>query len=292
MRKPSAASALHAVDSFGKDPLLVERVLPIFRWLYQQYWRVQVRGIAHVPTRGAALIVSNHSGALPYDGAMIHLALHEEHPAHRQSRFLVEDLVQYLPFVGTFINRVGGVRGCQENAKRLLEAGELVTVFPEGVKGIGKLYRDRYTLARFGRGGIIRLALDAKVPIIPCAVIGAEEIHPILWKAAPFAKWLGLPYIPITPTFPWFGPLGLLPLPSQWVICFGQPIAYEKYRTKTPDDLTIHQLTEQLRDTVQTLVNQGLAERRKLIATGKIQGAGWKRSSSARSQSREPRVAK
>ncbi len=201
------------VDEFGRDLAVVDAVRPVFDFLYDRYWRVKTKGTHHLPRRGPALIVANHSGSLPYDGAMIHMAIYRNHPHRRMSRFLVENVVQYMPFVGTFITRCGGVRACRENAERLLRAGELVTVFPEGIKGIGKLYRDRYQLARFGRGGVIRLAIETGVPIIPCSVIGAEEIHPILWKAKPLAKLLGLPYIPVTPTFPWMGPLGLLPLP-------------------------------------------------------------------------------
>lgn len=178
------------------------------------------------------------------------------------SRFLVEDIIQYLPFLGTFFNRVGGVRACQENAERILAQGDLLTVFPEGVKGIGKLFKDRYQLARFGRGGIVRLAIKTRTPVIPCAVIGSEEIHPILWKSRPLAQLFGLPFIPVTPTFPLLGPLGLIPLPAQWLISFGTPIRYDKMPAEILNDpLKLHTLTEELRQTIQRMVDDGLTKR-------------------------------
>lgn len=134
------------------------------------------------------------------------------------------------------------------------------------MKGIGKLYRDRYRLARFGRGGAVRLALKCGVPIIPCAVIGAEEIHPILYRSSLLAKLCGVPYLPITPTFPWLGPLGLVPLPSQWLIRFDRPISYAQYSAETADDpFAIHSLSEALRDRIQRLVAKGLRERERVV---------------------------
>jgi 1-acyl-sn-glycerol-3-phosphate acyltransferase len=254
------------VDEFGRDPALMEKVRPLFQFLFDQYWRVETRGARNIPSKGRALIVANHSGTLAYDGAMIHMAVFNHQAKSRMTRFLVEDFIQYLPFLGTFFNRVGGVRACPENAERLLMQGELVSVFPEGIKGIGKLYRNRYQLARFGRGGIIRLAIKTQTPIIPCAVIGAEEIYPILWKTQSLAQLLGLPYLPITPLFPLLGPLGLIPLPSKWVISFGKPISYNHLPRKVlRDRLQIHALTEALRTTIQGMVNTGLKTREKLL---------------------------
>ncbi len=251
-----------SIDEFGRDLALMERARPLFNFLYETYWRVQTSGVQHIPRRGRALIVANHAGTLAYDGAMIHMAVYREHAAQRLPRFLVEDLIQYLPFLGTFFNRVGGVRACQENAERILEQGDLLTVFPEGVKGIGKLYKDRYRLARFGRGGIVRLAIKTRTPIIPCAVIGSEEIHPILWKSRPLAQLFGLPFIPVTPTFPLLGPLGLIPLPSQWVIQFGKPIHFDTMPTSYLEDpLKLHSLTEELRQTIQQMIETGLRAR-------------------------------
>src|SRR5207245_2691664 len=122
--------------------------------------------------------------------------------------------------LGSFMTRLGGVRACQENAERLLRRGELVATFPEGYKGIGKLFRDRYRLQRFGRGGYIKLALRARCPVVPFAVVGAEEVHPTFFNASAIAKALRLPYLPVTPTFPALGPIGLVPLPTKWTIAF------------------------------------------------------------------------
>ena len=154
------------------------------------------------------------------------LGVNKEPPTRRSIRFLVEDFVYLSPFMGTFMSRIGGVRACPENATWLLKKGELVVVFPEGVKGLGKLYRDRYQLQRFGRGGFIRLAIKTGAPIIPTAVIGAEEIHPTIWKSSILAKSMGIPYLPVTPTFPWMGPLGLVPFPTKWEIIFFNPIFF------------------------------------------------------------------
>ncbi|MBI4237305.1 MAG: acyltransferase family protein [Deltaproteobacteria bacterium] len=254
------------VDAYGRDLAAMELARPFANFLYEDYWRVHARGLQHIPDHGAALIVANHSGALAYDAVMIHMAIYKYARSHRLTRFLAENFLYYLPFLGTFINRLGGVRACPENAERLLHAGELVAVFPEGVKGIGKLYRDRYRLARFGRGGAVRLALKCGVPIIPCAVIGAEEIHPILYRSSLLAKLCGVPYLPITPTFPWLGPLGLVPLPSQWLIRFDRPISYAQYSAETADDpFAIHSLSEALRDRIQRLVAKGLRERERVV---------------------------
>src|SRR5258708_6827249 len=199
------------VDEFGRDPQVAAKVEPLLDFLYQSYFRVDARGLGHIPDEGRALIVANHSGTLPWDGAMIMHSVHRDHASHRDVRPLAEDFVFHFPYLGTLMNRIGAVRACQENAQRLLEQDQLVAVFPQGIKGLGKRYRERYQLQRFGRGGFIKLALATDSPIIPTAVVGAEEIHPMLAKVTFLAKALRLPYIPLTPTFPWLGPVGLVP---------------------------------------------------------------------------------
>ncbi|MBI2068086.1 MAG: acyltransferase family protein [Deltaproteobacteria bacterium] len=252
------------VDEFGMDPSFGRRVKPLFDLLYYDYWRVRVQGIQNVPADGRALIVANHSGTLPYDGAMIRLAVENDHPSRRDVRFLVEDFVYHFPFLGTFMYRIGGVRACPENAERLLKKGHLVVVFPEGVKGIGKHYKNRYRLQRFGRGGFVKLALTTGSPIIPVSVIGAEEIHPILYKSTVLAKPLGIPYLPVTPTLPLLGPLGLIPFPSKWTISFGKPIELHKqYPSEAAEDqLLVNRLSEEVRGTIQEMVMDGLKQRR------------------------------
>jgi len=170
------------VDDFGLDPVYAARVQPFFDFLYKRYFRVDTVGAANIPSEGRCLIVANHSGTFPYDGVMMKTAMLHAHPAKRDMRWLAEDFIFYLPFLGAFMNRIGAVRACQENAERLLKQERLVGVFPEGVKGIGKLFRERYKLQRFGRGGFIRLCLRTETPIVPCAVIGAEESAPMLMR--------------------------------------------------------------------------------------------------------------
>jgi 1-acyl-sn-glycerol-3-phosphate acyltransferase len=255
------------VDEFGRDPVYFERVKPLLDFLYRQWFRVQTHGLDNVPAAGRVLLVANHSGTVPYDGAILMHAVRTEHPAHRDVRPLVENFVFHFPYLGTLINRIGGVRACQENAQRLLDDDQAVAVFPEGIKGIGKLYRERYRLQRFGRGGFIKLALRSGAPIVPVAIIGAEEIHPMLGRVTWFAKTIGIPYVPVTPTFPLLGPLGALPLPSKWSLRFGEPIALQdEYDPDAADDrILVNKLAEQVRGQIQRMLDQGLSERRSIL---------------------------
>jgi 1-acyl-sn-glycerol-3-phosphate acyltransferase len=252
------------VDEFGLDPKYEARLLPLLDFLYQTYFRVEAEGTEHIPERGRCLIVANHSGGpLPYDGLMLRTTVRREHKEHRELRWLAEDFVYHLPFVGTVMNRLGAVRACQENAERLLSGGRLVAVFPEGAKGIGKLYRDRYRLQRFGRGGFIRLCLRTQTPIVPCAIVGAEEANPMLYRVEYMTKALGIPYLPITPTFPALGPLGLLPAPTKWKVTFGEPVSFESYAPDAADDdLLVGKLAERVRTTIQGMLDRKVAGRR------------------------------
>jgi 1-acyl-sn-glycerol-3-phosphate acyltransferase len=250
------------VDEFGYDPKYAARWQPLFDFLYKRYFRVDAIGTTNIPSEGRCLVVANHSGALPFDGAMLKTAMLHAHPAKRDFRWLAEDFIFYLPFLGAFMNRIGAVRACQENAERLLKLERLVGVFPEGVKGIGKLYRDRYKVQRFGRGGIIRLCLRTATPIVPCAVIGAEESMPMLYRLEYFANVFGVPYLPVTPTFPALGPLGLVPAPTKWRISFGEPIRFDGYGPEAADDsLLVGRLTEKVRSTIQGMLDRGISER-------------------------------
>jgi 1-acyl-sn-glycerol-3-phosphate acyltransferase len=257
--------AWHSVenDEFGRDPIFADTLRPFFEFLYGVWWRVEASGIEHVPAQGPALVVTNHSGVLPYDGLMVKLAIQRHHPAQRDCRMLALDMFALLPFLAPALTKHGDVRAHPDNAERLLAKGELVGVFPEGVKGVGKYFGERYKLARFGRGGFVRIALRMGVPIIPCAVVGAEEIHPILARADWVGRALGLPYFPLTPTFPWLGPLGLIPLPTKWFIDFSDPVPMDAYGPEAAQDpILVNRLSQEIRDRVQTMIDGRLARRR------------------------------
>ncbi len=254
----------YTVDEFGFDPHLNEAVfLPLLRGLFNSWFRVEVSGIENLPDTGAALVVANHAGVLPFDGLMASVAVHDHHPLHRDLRMLAADLVFDLPVVGPAARKAGHTMACADDAHRLLAAGELTAVFPEGYKGLGKRFRDRYKLQRFGRGGFVSAALRSKAPIVPCSIVGSEEIYPMLADVRLLARLLGVPYFPITPLFPAAGPLGLIPLPSKWYIEFGEPIPTADYDESAADDPMItFDLTDQVRETIQQTLYQLLTRRR------------------------------
>ncbi len=208
-------------DPFGLDPAFRRRCIPPFRFLHERYWRVEVTGAQHVPVKGPALLVSNHSGAVPFDGAMICASV--ELRRERTLRFLYDRFVENIPPVDAFYRKMGGVVASRENTVTLLNAGELVLVFPEGVSGVAKPFGDRYRLRAFS-AGFARLALALDVPIVPVAVVGAEEIYPLVGRVEGIGKAFGMPYVPVTPFFPMLGLLGTLPLPTKWYIRFGKPL--------------------------------------------------------------------
>ena len=245
----------------GHDPTFLDRTAPRLEFLWSRYFRVRLLGLENVPDTGPALLVGNHSGGIPYDGAMLLYALYRDHPRHRRVRPLVANFVFRAGWMANVIARIGGVRASTDTALPLLSAGELVAVFPEGLKGVGKLYRERYRLARFGRGGFVRLAHKAQVPLLPVAIVGAEEIHPVIAKVTRFAEPLGIPYIPITPTFPWLGPLGLLPVPTKWTIQIGPPIA----PPATGDEEVTTRVAESVRSAIDGMIADLLAQRRSIL---------------------------
>jgi len=255
------------VDEFGFDPDLTDNVmLPVLRPLYEKYFRIETRGMENVPSEGGALIVANHSGTIPVDSTMTTVALHDHHPAHRHLRMLAADLVFTLPLIAPMARKSGSTLACNEDAERLMRAGELVGVWPEGFKGIGKPFSERYKLQRFGRGGFVSAALRSGVPIIPCSIVGAEEIYPLVGNIPTLARALGVPYIPITPFFPLLGPLGLIPLPSKWIIEFGEPIETDKIGPAGADDpMLVFNLTDQVREVIQQTLYKLLLARRSVF---------------------------
>ena len=248
-------------DDWGFDEEFALGLRPFLDFLYDRWWRVEATGLENVPGAGRALLVANHAGILPWDGTMMSLAILRSQ-ARRYPRFLVLDWAFTLPFVSVVMRKVGGVVASPYNAARLLEGDELVAVFPEGAKGAGKDFSERYRLQRFGRGGFVELALRAGAPMIPVAVVGSEEIYPKLGESQLMARATGAPYFPLTPTFPWLGPLGAVPLPSKWRIEFGRPIPTDGYGPEAADDRAlVFELSERVRDEIQRMVYENLVKR-------------------------------
>jgi 1-acyl-sn-glycerol-3-phosphate acyltransferase len=259
----------YGVDEFGFDPDLTENVvLRLLKPLYDQWFRVEVNGVENIPLDGGALLVANHAGGLwALDSVMTAVAVHEhtadDDGAGRYLRMLGADLLFTTPGLGSLARKSGATLACNPDAERLLAAGELVGVWPEGFKGIGKPFRDRYRLQRFGRGGFVHAALKTGAPIVPVSIVGSEEIHPVLANVKTLARILDLPYFPITPTFPWLGPLGLVPLPSKWYIEFGEPIETAGYgAAAVTDPVVLFDLTDRVRETIQATLYRLLVQRR------------------------------
>ncbi|MEU2725967.1 lysophospholipid acyltransferase family protein [Streptomyces smyrnaeus] len=257
----------YEVDDFGYDQELTDQVLmTLLRPVFEKYFRVEVRGVENIPADGAALVVANHSGTLPLDGLMLQVAVHDHHPADRHLRLLGADLVFVLPVVNELARKAGHTLACAEDAQTLLERGEVVGVMPEGFKGLGKPFADRYKLQRFGRGGFVSTALRAGAPIVPCSIVGAEEIYPMVGNSRTLARLLGFPYFPITPTFPWLGPLGAVPLPTKWTIQFGEPVPTDDYPPEAAEDpMLMFNLTDQVRETIQHTLYKLLVRRRSVF---------------------------
>ena len=262
-RELARRGADYVVDDFGFDAEWTESFLVLFKALYRDYWRVETTGIENVPATGRALLVSNHAGVLPWDGTMIKTAIFAEHPHPRHVRALVASLFMGMPVLSWFLRRTGQTVGHPDDTRRLLERDELVLVFPEGVKGTGKPFKDRYRLRRFGRGGFVSTAIRAGAPIIPVSVVGSEEIYPMVADAGPVARLFGLPYFPITPMWPWLGPLGVIPLPSKWRIQFHPPVHTESQPPESANDQhLVMTISDQVRNTIQKGIYDNLKLRR------------------------------
>ncbi len=252
----------YTTDAFGMDAELVELVRPFSGFMYRSYFRVSAEGLDNVPSVGRALLAANHSGVLPWDGVMIASAVLEEHAAPRVARVLYAPSALALPGLPRALETFGQVCDTSTNVLRLLEDDQLACVFPEGTNGLGKLFKARYKLARFRRSGSVALALQTGAPIVPVAVVGAEETYPMLADAQPLAQMLRLPFFPLTPLFPWLGPLGLIPLRTKWSIAFGEPITTSEYGPEAATDpLLVSRLCEQLRERIQSMIDQQLAAR-------------------------------
>jgi 1-acyl-sn-glycerol-3-phosphate acyltransferase len=245
-----------SLDVYGGDAKLQAALAPLADFLYTRWFRVTVEGAEHIP-KGGALLVANHAGALPIDGPVLNEVLRRTRPDLPGPRWLVEDQVFYAPLLGTLLNRLGAVRASPENATRLLAEGRPVCVFPEGIQGIGKPYRERYRLKRFGRGGFVKLALRTGAPILPVAIVGGEESLPLLAKLP--AGFLGMPYLPITP-------LGPIPLPAKWSVRIGPPLVLPARETPGAPAGTaalevVESLVEQTRRHIEEMLQELLRAR-------------------------------
>lgn len=255
----------YEVDDFGFDPHFADNVVqPVLRPLFEKWFRVEVRGAENIPADGRALIVANHAGTLPLDALMTSVAVRDR--AGRPLRMLAADLAFDLPVVGTVARKAGHTLACHPDAERLLREDQVVAVFPEGYKGLGKPFKERYKLQRFGRGGFVSAALKTHAPIVPCSIVGSEEIYPNIADLSSLARLLGLPYFPVTPLFPAFGPLGLVPLPSKWYIEFGTPITTDVYDEVAADDpMVLFEVTDHVRETIQQTLYKLLTRRRNVF---------------------------
>ena len=247
------------VDEYGYDQDYYDHVIcPALNWVYDSYWRVETFGLENIPDDGAALLVSNHSGTVAIDLPMVTVAVREHHPKHRMVRALGANFVFALPVLAVIARRMGATLACNEDADDLLSKGHLVAVFPEGVKGVGKGWNERYKLQRFGRGGFVRTAIKNGVPIIPTAIIGAEEALPMIGRFNGLGKMIGVPFIPVLPT--------PVPLPSKWMIQFGEPIPTDHLDKDALDDpMLLSELSDQIRETIQQQVYDLLRTRKSIF---------------------------
>jgi 1-acyl-sn-glycerol-3-phosphate acyltransferase len=241
------------VDPYGFDlEFTLAAVAPLL-WLYRNYFRVKLYGEENVPAEGRVVLVANHSGQLPFDAGMIEVGLLMDKDPPRVVRALVEKWVPTLPFVSTFMARSGQIVGTPENCRRLLSADEAILVFPEGVRGLNKPFRERYRLRPFGPG-FLRLALESNAPIVPVGVVGAEEQAPQIFDLKPLARLLSFPAFPITPT------ILPIPLPSRYHIHFGEPMRFPG--SPDDEDAELEAKVAEVQGAVQGLVDHGLAERK------------------------------
>jgi 1-acyl-sn-glycerol-3-phosphate acyltransferase len=253
----------YEVDPWGYDQEVADYLALVTGFLFNRYWRVEINGLEHIPNEGRALLVANHSGVLPLDGAVIAYGVREQHPAHRLVRVLMDDWFLTLPFVSILLTKSGHVPAHPDNGRRLLEADEVVLAFAASQKGISPFYRERYRLGRFGRGGFVKMAVETGAPILPVAVVGVEETYPLVVDLKPVAQWLGAPAFPVPLTLPWLGPLALLPLPTRWTLDIGEPIVAHLEDVSLVDNPAfVSDITDLVRNRVQEWIDKRLAERR------------------------------
>lgn len=259
LERVTMAMGSGGVDPFGLDPAWAKYAVGVAAFFHRFYFRTDVSGIERVPS-GRVLLVSNHSGQIPLDAMILGAAMFLDTEPPRIVRSMVEKWTQTLPFISTMFSRVGQVVGVPENARRLLDLGEAILVFPEGARGISKSFADRYKLGEFGLG-FMRLALETNTPIVPVSVIGAEEQYVSLGNFGSLARAFGMPNFPILPQI--LLPGGQLPLPTKYRITFGEPMTFEG--DPDDDDAIIEEKVAKVRGTIQSMLNRGLKERRSIF---------------------------
>jgi 1-acyl-sn-glycerol-3-phosphate acyltransferase len=260
-----AAEPGREVDDWGRSERVFSLMEPLLDFYYRYWFRVETEGVEHVPAEGGALLVANHSGALPPDAPMIMQSLRAEHAHPRPLYMLAEHWFKGYPGIGMLTNKIGLVPAHPANAQRLLrDEGRLAIVFPEGQKGSRKLFWQRYRLRRFGRGGFVRTAIRARVPIVPIAVMGAEEAMPIFAHLRVFERLTGLIYFPLNHAFPHFGlAAGLMYLPAKFRICFLEPVDLSGYGPELAEDLAlVQEIAEDIRARIQRQLDRMIATRK------------------------------
>lgn len=248
---PGAVSSVPAL-------LVRELTQRLLNPVYTEWFRTKVHGAHNIPATGPALVVANHAGAFAIDGLITMLAVAKN--TERTLRVLGADFLFHMG-VNAFLEELGVRPATQSVARELLEAGELVGVWPEGVRGVAKTFDQRYQLQRFGRAGFAAVAAELGVNVIPTAIIGSEEAYPLVGRISGVSPWVGIPYLPVTPTFPALGPLGLIPLPARWSVSFGAPMT-------PPSDSSIisaFEFTDQVQETMRNMIHSGLANRQNVF---------------------------
>jgi 1-acyl-sn-glycerol-3-phosphate acyltransferase len=252
----------YSVDAFGMDQEIVDLVRPFAAFLYRNWWRVTTEGLEHVPDDGRTLLLANHAGMLPWDGAMIATALLEEHPSARMTRVLYDNWISSTPVIAPLLAALGQAPAVINNAERLLEADQLVCAFPEGAAAGAKQIFRRYQLTTFSEGGFLAAALRTGATVVPVAVIGAEEAFPVVANIEPLARIFGLPTFPISPIFPWLGPINPLSLPTKWSIVFLPALDLSGYNASDAEQPgTMAVLNDQVRQALQAALDERVRTR-------------------------------
>lgn len=254
-------------DAFGYDLETFATWEPFFRFCYEDYFKVDIRGIENIPAEGRAIIVGNHSGLLPVDGAMMSVGMCNLHSSPRRIRYMTTDWFFHLFSIGEWMQKTGQVRATLETAHKLLSDEELVGIYPEGIRGVGKTLQERYRLIEF-HPGFVKLAISSQSPIIPVATVGGDEIFPNFENLPAFARFLKTPFFPITPAFPWLPfPLWITPLPVRWLIRVHKPIFLEYPPERASDRKLVRRIAREIQYLIQRDLNR-LFEERKSLFTG------------------------